>query len=205
MPSGFKSAGIDLDNLFDPDVVGDGPYASGLTSAGAGVKYAALIYGTKRADVGIQSAGADVSNLWAAKGTASYVSNGGLPANLFRLVDAPGASATGSVAFEFRRNGSVEWYADVGGSGNWTTPGPSAGDLYEIRYSLSGSEGAGTLIGVDGLWKQLNNTRAALFSNTVPAGSAEHSFRKVLVQIRRSGATAVLLSHQVTMNVSLQG
>jgi len=72
MPSGYQSAGVDFDALFDPDVVGDGPAAAGYTVAGAPLKYAALKYGTKRADVGYAVNGSDVSNLWAAKGTASY-------------------------------------------------------------------------------------------------------------------------------------
>lgn len=72
MASGVKSKGVDLDDLFDPDIVGDGPVAAGIKSGGVALKYAALKYGTKRADVGIADAGVDVSNKWAAKGTASY-------------------------------------------------------------------------------------------------------------------------------------
>ncbi len=72
MASGVKSAGVDLDDLFDPDVVGDGPSAPGIQSGSVPLKYAAIKYGTKRADVGVANAGSDVSNLWAAKGTASY-------------------------------------------------------------------------------------------------------------------------------------
>lgn len=72
MASGVKSKGVDLDELFDPDIVGDGPIAAGIKSNGVAIKYAALKYGTKRADVGIADAGVDVSNKWAAKGTASY-------------------------------------------------------------------------------------------------------------------------------------
>ncbi|MGO4222130.1 hypothetical protein AB4Y64_09800 [Lysobacter sp. TAF61] len=73
MAKGIYSGGVDFDDLFDPDVKGDGITAWWITSAGVPLRYAKLAYGSKRADVGWRdSAGVDVSNYWAAKGTARY-------------------------------------------------------------------------------------------------------------------------------------
>lgn len=75
MTSGYRnSAGTDTDNLFDPDVIGDGPSATGYKkSDGTLLKYAAAKYGTVGPNTGYRlSNGADTATLWAAKGTASY-------------------------------------------------------------------------------------------------------------------------------------
>jgi len=69
--SGYRTAGQDLDNLFDPDTVGDGA-AVALYQGGVPRRYANIKYGSKRADVGYKNGGTDVSNYWAAKGTAVY-------------------------------------------------------------------------------------------------------------------------------------
>ena len=76
MTSGFQSAGVDFDLLFDPYVQGTIPAATGYTITGYGDlagRYAPLVYGTKRANVGYSAPGvSDLSNLWAAYGTATY-------------------------------------------------------------------------------------------------------------------------------------
>jgi len=72
MAKGIRSGGYDFDDLFDPDVKGDGPSVPNLRSGGAPLRYAAIKYGQKRADVGYRQDGVDVSNFWAAKGTARY-------------------------------------------------------------------------------------------------------------------------------------
>lgn len=72
MASGRRSRGVAFEDLFDPDIVGDGPTAAGYRSGGVLLRFAAIKYGTKRADVGYRVNDVDVSNLWAAKGTASY-------------------------------------------------------------------------------------------------------------------------------------
>lgn len=75
MTSGYRnSAGVDTDNLFDPDIVGDGPSATGYKkSDGTLLKYAAAKYGTVGPNTGYRlSNGADIATLWAAKGTAQY-------------------------------------------------------------------------------------------------------------------------------------
>ncbi|MGN6312839.1 MAG: hypothetical protein ACTHMO_03655 [Rhodanobacteraceae bacterium] len=70
----FNSAGTDFDDLFDPDVIGDGPTAATFKKPdGTLLKYAAAKYGTVGANTGFMlSSGADAATLWAKKGTASY-------------------------------------------------------------------------------------------------------------------------------------
>lgn len=70
--SGYRTTGVDFDALFDPDTVGDGTVVYGLKVGGAPTHYANIKYGSKRADVKYASGGTDVSNFWAAKGTAVY-------------------------------------------------------------------------------------------------------------------------------------
>ena len=76
MTSGFQSAGVDFDLLFDPYVQGTKPANTGYTITSYGDlanRYAPLVYGTKRANVGYGAPGvSDVTNLWAAYGTATY-------------------------------------------------------------------------------------------------------------------------------------
>lgn len=74
MPSGYRSGGVDFDNLFDPYVQGAKSIATGRRAAGVDLnqRYAHISFGTKRANVGYRVGGVDVSNLWAAKGTAIY-------------------------------------------------------------------------------------------------------------------------------------
>lgn len=72
MGTNYKTAGVDFDSQFDPDVVGDGPAAPKYTVDGTPLKYADISYGTKGPDCGYSDSGGDLSLKWAAKGTASY-------------------------------------------------------------------------------------------------------------------------------------
>lgn len=73
-----NAAGLTPEDVYDPDVVGDGPDAAinGIgyrNAAGVLLRFAALKYGTAAANHGYRlSDGRDFSALWAAKGTAVY-------------------------------------------------------------------------------------------------------------------------------------
>ncbi len=108
MASGIKSREVDFDDLFDPDIIGDGPVANGLKRGGTALHYANIIYGTRRADVGIKHAGTDVAALWAAKGTAVYVDLSGIPAGLGFEGSAPaGTQMQGRCGYTFSRDGAA--------------------------------------------------------------------------------------------------
>lgn len=75
MTSGIASKGVDLDSIFDPYQAGTTKArAAGLNVAGSDTsnRFANIIYGTAAAATGIQSEGADINTLYAAKGTAKY-------------------------------------------------------------------------------------------------------------------------------------
>lgn len=75
MASGYRnSAGVDTDDLYDPDIQGDGPAATGYRKAdGSTLRYAAAKYGIAGVAIGYRMAnGIDIGTLWARKGTAHY-------------------------------------------------------------------------------------------------------------------------------------
>lgn len=196
MASGYRRDGFDFDDLFDADVMGDGPTTPNARSGGAPLRYAHIQYGSKRADVGYRQGGVDVSNLWAAKGTASYVSDGGLPSELRRTVVAPpGQTANATVSFSFNRDGTVTWASVGSGSGTWAR-GTNPGDNYDINYTLvSGNAVTGVPTG----WVQLNANRAASSSVSANNGASNSKNSVVNIQIRRRSDGAVLVNRNVSM------
>lgn len=149
MAAGYRSGGVDFDDLFDPDVMGDGPSAAGLRSGGVPLKYAARAYGAKRADVGYRQGGTDVSNLWAAKGTAQYVIPG-LDGKVLSAIDQAftaqqdvfaevSVTLTAAGAWQVAgqtSQGSASQPAPT--SGTWLPSGQSGAD-YDVRFRLTDS------------------------------------------------------------------
>lgn len=156
MASGYRINGYDFDDLFDPDVMGDGPTANGYRRNGQPLRYAHIQYGQKRGDVGYRSGGIDVSNLWAAKGTATYV----LPfhGKSFSAHNQSDTNATGStiaqVELRILGDGRYEVWEITNGGGNdnsyraeqgyWLRNG-GAGE-YEVRFEFynTGAANAGS-------------------------------------------------------------
>ena len=154
MASNYKnSSGVDFDSLFDPDVQGDGPTAATFKLPnGSLLKYANIAYGSKGPDVGYKlSNGVDVSNLWAAAGTAQY----DLPID--GQTFAAGAAgrlnhgATAQLTFTTNTDGtySVVRYTTDGVNpvtttlavGNWNTTGLPASSLDVMYTATVGSNG----------------------------------------------------------------
>lgn len=139
MTAGYRSAAVDFDNLFDPDIVGDGPIATGYAVAGTALRYAALAYGTKRADVGYALGGLDVSNLWAAKGTATYAVTLGFEDQEY--LASRESPATTTVTLTIKTDGNWAITRNVGvpnplGSGVWDsfTGTPSE---FEVKFETA--------------------------------------------------------------------
>jgi hypothetical protein len=150
MPTGFESDGVDFDDLFDPDVMGDGPQATWLENSGVPLRYAALAYGTKRADVGYEDNGVDVSNLWAAKGTAVYA----LPINgqSFSIsnIVPPAQQGSAAITFYIKSDGTYELqYSRTHGGGvpsvlgTWL-PNGSAASEFQVRFTRTHTGGTVT-------------------------------------------------------------
>jgi len=154
MADGYRNAsGVDFVSLFDPDVIGDGPTAAGYEkSDGSLLKYAALKYGTKGPDVGYRdSAGVDLSNYWAAAGTAQYA----LPINGQTFSAAVSGlqnkGATAQIGFtastdgtytvqKGTNNGSGMTYVTLA-TGTWNTSGLPASSCQALYTTSIGSNG----------------------------------------------------------------
>lgn len=133
MSSPFRTiTGQDFDDLFDPDVIGDGYTATFLRRAdGTPLRYASASYGSVRADVGARDAtGVDVARRWAAKGTAVYA----LPINGGTYSANNQTRGGAYVRFQIFANGTYQvlraqqttttW--EVVASGTWLPAGDSA-------------------------------------------------------------------------------
>ena len=194
MPSGFRYFGVDFDDLFDPYVTGTPPAATGFRTVGgvdtAG-RYAPLVFGTQRANVEYTIAGgADLATLWAAKGTASYVSlTAGLPDEVYVFVGSSSAPVVAVASFSLARNGTTSWTPS--GSGAWYPGAPAGiGDGYDVEFIISGGAG-GTLSGsVLGTRLPLSSARGLTL--TVSTNSSATATRTVTADIRRIGESAIL-------------
>lgn len=196
MPVGFRNgAGVDLETLFDPDVMGDGPTAPFLRrSNGTAIKFAAIEYGSKGPNVGYRDgSGVDVSNLWAAAGTASYVTDGGLPAGLSSSITVPPGEPAGiSAGFQFQSNGLVSWTSlnPPPGSGGWTSGNPAD---YDIRFDIRSSNlGEGQLdMPPAGVRHRLNSNRAVNLGVETPGSASSSVSLRLRIYSRASGAVVV--------------
>jgi len=195
MAKGIRSAGWDFDDLFDPDVIGDGPSVANLRSGGAPLRYAALKYGQRRADVGYRQDGVDVANFWAAKGTSVYKL--GFDGILVSAANGAKTNSTGNTTaaallwmhangtWEARRSatGGGNNSNTVAASGTWIDPGAGAGEYLVLFEQLSGSP-------VSGLgWYDLTASRAASLSVSVRSQSTDfvESSASVKATLRRNG------------------
>lgn len=145
MTKNFRRGTVDFDDIFEPDIMGDGPSASFLTSGDVPLKYAALVHGTKAADVGFRTAaGVDVSNLWAAKGTAVYVlsiDGQNIACNDVALTNEQSIFA--QIDFTLSSAGTWKVERTEGGestvlvaSGTWLSDAAAAGD-YEVQFDVT--------------------------------------------------------------------
>lgn len=205
MASGYRSAGVDFDDLFDPYVTGTPPAATGYRVSGVGDlagRYAPLIYGTQRADVGYRIAGgADVATLWAAKGTATYVSpTAGLPA----LIEARAGSSSGPLTaiatFSMSRDGSTSWSPPSASSAWYPLAPPGIGDLYDVEFTnLGGSIGVltGSALGVR---HPLSSSRGLTLTVTRTNTGSTIGTRSIRADIRRIGSATIAGTRTLTLS-----
>lgn len=149
MPSGYRSGGVDFDDLFDPYVEGQKSVATGRRVAGVDLnqRYAPISYGTKRADVGYRVGGIDVSNLWAAKGTAQYLRS----VSSVRMSPS-GAPTSASLSAAVRTNGQIVFNALTGGTVSYdTTAGPLQFRISGAVSGIRNSSSSGTMTGKGGV------------------------------------------------------
>lgn len=218
MASGYKNAaGTDFDDLFDPDVVGDGPTASGFMKAdGTLLKYAAAKYGTVGPNVNFKLAsGADVATLWAKKGSASYA----LPINGDNFV----AHSDGTISSAMDANIAVQIKSDgtylvtcvgngsvtPGASGTWLPSGQSVSD-YQVEFVWSQSSqfptGPATVTNGAATYQACTSTRTISFDAQVGqlTGNDKGSIGNLAINLKRV-STGVVNATNVGINVESFG
>lgn len=126
MTSGVQSKDADLDSIFDPYVAGTTKArANGGAVAGSDTsnRYANIIYGSAAAATGIQSEGADLNTLYAAKGTSRYATPDNGAAYLSSLTVPIGGNGQASVSLLMTR---TQYEVMVATNSGTTTHGPFA-------------------------------------------------------------------------------
>ncbi len=206
----MKSKDVEFTELFDPDVIGDGPSAAGYQKAGVPYRFAHIQYGAKGAEVGYSENGIDISNKWAAKGTAGYVSTTiGIPIVIEDIAQAIVAPVTAAVTLQIRPEGvtrvipSGAPFEDY----NWSTIialGIGAG--YEIEFTQLSSNGKGTLAGVTlGAFLPITTNRNLHLSSTKSSGSGmEEALRGIRARLKRTSTGLIVATRDFQMRALAQ-
>lgn len=220
MPTGITTVidGIewDFEDLFDPDIVGDGPSVPWLENDGVPLKFAAIAYGTKGPDVGFDDADVDVSNLWAARGTAVYSITGlqgkSLHAGDNALTNQPTVSASVWVSIHSDGTWSVGGSSSKGGvgqaaptSGTWLPAGASVGD-YQVQF-VAALTGDGLIANGAPVYAAVTTTRGlSLGLPNVEANNANEreGTASVLIHLKRV-STGHVTTTGLAMHVSTVG
>lgn len=216
MPSGQRFQGVDFDDLFDPDITGDGPVANSYRRpGGAPLRYAHIQYGARRGDVGRRQGGQDLAALWAAKGTASY----SLPINgqWFNASNQARSNSTGptsaTVTLILDSNGTYRVQSNAAGGGNassgdvatgtWLASGASAGE-YEVQFEVSGS-GPASIGNSAPNYANCGTTRTVGATVSVPSASAQYLSQDVGILIRLRRSNGAVSTTQIYFRVSASG
>lgn len=212
MAKGIQIDGADFDDLFDPDVVGDGPSAPALTVDGVALKYAALAYGTKLADIGIHQDHVDVTNLWAAKGTAVYA----LPFHGKGYARSAAASSgqtgtiSASLGLVMMNDGTYSISGSgtgSGDSGRWLPNGASVAD-YEVMftYGITAGDWPSEIENTAPNYLGLSTAQRVSFRNSVNAALIRQRESQIALSVHlRKVSTGVVTISSVGLNVYVQG
>lgn len=186
MVTGYRSGGVDFDDLFDPYVQGDRSILSGRRVAGVDLnqRYARIEWGSKRPDVGYRVGGTDLSNLWAAKGTAVY-SLGFNGKSYTATAQAPTTGVqppTSTLRLDILPSGNWQIVSVISNSigdngttviesGSWLPSGQSASE-WTVRFNANSSSGGGTITNGATTPQPCTSTRSISITASVPAASA---------------------------------
>jgi hypothetical protein len=199
MTSKYSNVAIgDTDNLYDPDVVGDGPVASFLRKQdGTPLRYAAAQYGQPGPTLGMRYAdGTDVGPKWAKIGTANYA----LPINgahYLAVNTAKTSSADTTYAFidvRINNDGTYQIVERISGGGNggsqtvatgtWLRSGQSVAE-YQVQFGAS-------------------NTAPAVVTNSAPGFQPCTSSQVLTLQASTPSRSSATVSATVTVTIWLR-
>lgn len=221
MASGFRNAaGVDTDDLYDADVVGDGPVASFMRrSDGSVLRYAAARYGTPGDALGFRDAdGSDMGPKWARKGTATYTIAGlnGRTFSAQQTALTSQSQVSASVTIAINANGTWQAYGATNqgpvtmpapNSGAWLTSG-SAGD-YQVQFDVSSSGYAGyTVSNAAPSWTGVGSSPGVSIAlPTFPGNNTttRNADATVRIRIRQASTGAVVSDTTVALHASTQG
>lgn len=184
MASGYKNAAdTDFDDLFDPDIVGDGPTAAIFEDPdGTLLKYANVKYGTAGSNVGFKlSNNADVATIWAKKGSASYATPDNGKTYTSRVIVPNGGSRSAGIEMYLSSLNPLQY--TVGPDGSASQPVPQTFDvpagMAYFRTTLTLSSGtAADLVTQHTAWtamNTLNQTLAEIVSAVYAYASGSHN------------------------------
>jgi len=226
--SGYRNgAAVDADNLFDTDIVGDGPQAENFRlSNGVGLKYAAAPYGTPGPSFGYRnSAGVDNGPRWTTKGTAVYSLpingkqyNAGdvaanrqtAQANIYFNVSADGTYNVTGYRAHAAASGNPPAGNTVNASGTWNTFGLA---VSAVQVAFSGSwtlqQSSGTTSGSFGSasnWLSCSAAQQAGLAQTVGfQGGSKDQSGALTIQFRNASTGQVLSTTTITLHCSVDG
>lgn len=216
MASGFRSAGIDLDDLFDLYVEGPKSIDTGLRFGGVDLsqRYAHISFGSKGPDTGFRVNGADVATLWPKKGTARYTLpfHGKAFAATNQALTGQAGQISVTVALNIYGDGTYSitesatgsnGYNRVGDSGIWLPAGDTAA-AYELMFSNSVAT-EGTIGNAAPTFAPIGTGKGITLRATINAASAEYREDSVGLNchLRRSDGRVTVSS--ISARVSLGG
>lgn len=216
MASGYRYQGVDFDDLFDPDITGDGPVAGTYRRAdGQPLRYAHVQYGSRRGDVGRRQGGSDLATLWAAKGTASYSLpiNGQSYSAHNQAHSNSSGSASATVTFILDASGIYRVLSSVTGGGQgsntevargtWLPAGAGAGE-YDVQFE-TGSSGVASIGNGAPSYANCASTRSVSASVSVVAASADYQADGVSITIRLRRANGAVSTTRINASVVASG
>lgn len=207
MPSGFKTGGSDLDDVFDPYVEGTKPAATGYTAAGNDLKerYAPISFGTAAPVTGMKLAGGDdLNTVWAAKGTAVYA--GPVALGLGPSYDNSRTSShdiAAEVDLTIKSDGT--WSVTNGATGGVVFGSPLSGTWHSAPAAGVGA-GARVRFSSGGAWYDLSVDRSVSVSAFASSGgspSASDSMSVALSISRTDGSQQVDATTTLTANADI--
>lgn len=204
MTGRFQAQGIPWEDLFDADIIGDGPQAHAFTDNGTPMRFAHIQYGSKRADIGftvrIDGVVVDVSNLWAAKGTAMYVNTAAIPGTVLHLAEGGPAAVTATASIAFARNGLATFNPVDYLPAQFLLPASATvGDAYLIRFRLIAKSSQGTVSGTLNTFMTLDDVRQIALSYTRNSVGSLRTWAEIEIDIRRASDNADLHTYAVRL------
>lgn len=214
MTSGIKSAGVDLDSIFDPYMSGTTKArATGVSVAGSDLnnRFAPLTYGSSAAATGIKSEGADLNTLFAAYGTAHY----SLPidGNTYTSAGSTigGGTCTAKLDFEINTSG---WSLVASGTNATTTTlasgampsGAVSIQITDTWLNAAGDTDAGTTANTCSTYTTIPSTGTVgcyvIESHASTSGQTTH---RIVITMKNSSGTVISTTTTTFLCITSRG